>query len=73
VVLLKKEIKGGNRALIFGISFILSLLLAVEVKLIVIHQRHVGPAMLDMTNTDAIKDVNRQLERTMLISWLSMA
>ena len=36
----EEKIKGGNMALIFGLSFVLAILLAVEMNFIVIHLNH---------------------------------
>jgi hypothetical protein len=35
-----EKVKGGNMPLIFGISFVLAILLAIEMNFIVIHENH---------------------------------
>jgi hypothetical protein len=35
-----EKVKGGNMALIFGLSFVFAVLLAVEINFMVIHQNH---------------------------------
>ena len=50
------DLKGGNMALIFGISLILSFLLAFEMNFITVHQYHVYSAMMDMANPQALDD-----------------
>jgi hypothetical protein len=37
----EEKIKGGNMALIFGVSFFLSLLIAMSLQFVVIHQTHI--------------------------------
>lgn len=52
--LTEDKMKGGNMAIIFGISFILSFLLAVSLQFNVIHQFHITSAFFDFK--EQIKD-----------------
>ena len=52
----ESDLQGGNMALIFGVSFILSLLLAFEMNFVTIHQYHVYSAMMDSANPTALDD-----------------
>ncbi|MEZ4929914.1 MAG: DUF1761 domain-containing protein [Chitinophagales bacterium] len=55
------DLKGGNMAIIFGISFILSLLLAFYMNFITIHQTHIYSALMDMANVEAIENINTEV------------
>lgn len=57
----EEDLKGGNMTLIFGISFILSLLLAFNMNFITIHQTHIYSALMDMANVEAIDDITTSL------------
>ena len=54
------KIKGGNMALIFGLSFVLAFLLAFSLNFAVIHQNHLHS--LFMGQEDALKDVLAYLD-----------
>ena len=43
----EEDLKGGNMGIIFGVSFILSLLLAFEMNFITVHQNHVYSSLMD--------------------------
>lgn len=55
-----EKIKGGNMALIFGLSFVLAFLLAFEMNFMVIHQNHLGSIFADQQ--DALKAVTEHLD-----------
>ncbi len=50
----EEKLKGANMALIFGLSFVLSLLLAFSIQFMVIHQFHITSAFFDYK--EQIKD-----------------
>ncbi len=52
----EEKMKGANMAVIFGISFVLSFLLAFFTQSLVIHQFHIAGAFFDYQ--EQIKDVN---------------
>lgn len=61
----EEKMKGGNMALIFGLSFVLSVLLAVEMNFIVIHMNHMYSVFfheLDAGNAE-IKELIATIER----------
>lgn len=55
------DLKGGNRAVILLVSFLLSFLLAFEMNFITIHQYHIYSAMMDMANPTALDDPSSAL------------
>ncbi len=54
--LTEEKMKGANMALIFGVSFVLSLLLAFSTQMLVIHQFHIQAAFFDYR--EQIKDAS---------------
>ena len=55
-----EKVKGGNMALIFGLSFVFAVLLAFEMQFIVIHQFHLDSIFFG--NEAALKDVKAYLD-----------
>lgn len=53
--------KGTNMPLIFGVSFVLSLLLAFDMNFITVHQTHIYSALMDMTDQAAIENPDTEL------------
>lgn len=43
----EEKMKGGNMLIIFGVSLILSVMLAVQVNMIVVHQAHIQSALMN--------------------------
>lgn len=54
-------LKVGNMAIIFVVSFILSILLSFDLNFVVVHQTHVYSALMDMANVAAIDDPSTPL------------
>ncbi len=57
----EESLKGSNMLLIFGVSLILSFILAFDLNFVVVHQTHVYSALMDMANVAAIDDPNTAL------------
>jgi hypothetical protein len=53
----EEKMKGANMAVVFGLSFVFSFLIALTMNFITIHQFGAQSSMMDMANPNALKDV----------------
>lgn len=54
----EEKMQGANMGIIFGVSLVLSILLAVEMNFIVVHQMHLGSILM---NEPGLNDPNSEL------------
>ncbi|HKC68433.1 MAG TPA: DUF1761 domain-containing protein [Bacteroidia bacterium] len=55
----EEKMKGANMALVFGLTFVFSFLVAMTMNFVTIHQFGAMSSMMDMAHPDALKDATQ--------------